>query len=171
MLPAIRKRRSHRAYQDKPVEKEKLDEILFAAMCSPSAYHKNPWEFVIVKKQETKELLSEATDYAGFAKNAPLIIAIIADENNAFRWIEDCSIAAAHIYLEATNQKLGTCMIQITGMETPDGNDSEEYVRKVLNIPNSHRVHCLMPIGYPAGNIPEHSEAKFVREKVYEESR
>ena len=170
MLDAIRKRRSHRKYSTKPVENEKINEILFAAMCSPSAHHKDPWHFIVVKNKEMKDKLSMATNYAAFAKDAPVIIVITADKDIAYRLVEDASIAGAHIYLETTNQKLGTCWVQVMGMETLQGTDSETYVREILKIPSNQSVLCFMPIGYPAEDIPEHGDVRMVKEKIHEET-
>lgn len=169
MLNAIKKRRSYRKFKKNDLDKEKLDTILLSAMSAPSAYHRNPWHFIVVKNEEIRMKLSRATNYANFAKDAPAIIVICGDEPKSDRWIEDCAIAGAHIYLETTNQKLGTCMIQILGMVTPDGQGSEEYVKKLLNIPDTIRVLVMMPIGYPDEKLEEHDESKFAKEKVHDE--
>lgn len=50
MLKAIKKRRSVREYLPKEVEKEKLDEILKAAMFSPTAHNRRSWEFAVVRE-------------------------------------------------------------------------------------------------------------------------
>src|SRR5512136_3176720 len=113
MLEVIRQRRSVRSYLKKNVEKEKLHEVLKAAMFSPTARNLRPWEFIIVTEDETKERLSHATPYASFAKDAPVVIVICYDTGKARRFKEDCSICAENIWLEATNQGLGTCFIQI----------------------------------------------------------
>lgn len=168
MLSAIKKRRSHRAYLDRQIEEEKMKEILLSAMSSPSGYNRRPWEFVIVKKEEMKNALSRASNYATFAKQAPVIIVLTAQEDQM--WVEDAAIAASHIYLEATNQRLGTCWIQIHGMETPEGENSETYVKELLGIPKSQRVLCIMPIGYESDKLPEHDRTKYIEEKIHLES-
>lgn len=169
MLEVIRKRRSIRKYLPKEVEEEKTTEILKAAMFSPSANHKRPWEFIVVKKQETKEKLALSTRWSSFAADAPLVIVIVADEQKSREWLEDASIVAEHIYLEVTNQGLGTCWIQIWDSKTPDDGNAEEYVKNLLRIPSQFRVVCLMPIGYPAEKLPEHQEEEYEEEKVHRE--
>ena len=169
MIEAIKKRRSIRRYTDQAVEKEKVDEILNAAMCSPSAYHRNPWEFIVVKKGSTLEKLSKSTNYASFVSKSPVIIVVTANEPHAYRWLEDSSIAAEHIYLEATNQDLGSCWVQIHGMETPNGIDSEEYARDILKVPTDYRILCIMTLGYPAEDLPEHDESEFDKSKIHTE--
>lgn len=169
MIETISKRRSIRKYQTREVDEEKLTEILKAAMFAPSAMHRRPWEFVVIKDKQTKEKLGKATIYSDFAKDAPLIIVLCADETKDKRWIEDLSIAAAHIYLEATNQGLGTCFVQIRETKTPTGESGEEYVRKIIGAPTSIRILCLMPIGYPAEEKEEHQDSEFEKSKIHEE--
>ncbi len=169
MLEAIRKRRSVRKYQARDIEPEKLNEILRAAMFSPSGHHCRSWEFVVVKNQKTKESLSLATPYSSFTKDASIIIALCANDHLDPLWIENLSIAAAYIYLETTNQGLGTCFIQIRGAKTTDGQDSEQYVRKIIKAPNNIRILCLLPLGYPNEQKEEHQEKEFEKSKIHEE--
>ena len=56
---AILTRRSVRKYKKEPVKEEDLKVILEAARQAPSAGNKQPWEFVVVKDQETKTKLAE----------------------------------------------------------------------------------------------------------------
>ena len=46
-MDAIFKRISVRKYQDRPVEEEKIQQILRAAMAAPSAKNQQPWEFLV----------------------------------------------------------------------------------------------------------------------------
>ena len=169
MLEAIRKRRSIRKYKKKDIEAYKLKEILKAAMFSPSAMHRKPWEFIIVKDQEIKDKLSKATPWSDFVKDAPLVLIIAAREENSNWWMEDCSIAAEAIYLEATNQALGTCFCQIANSKSLVAKDSEQYVREIIQAPKDLRILCLMPIGYPDEEKPKHSDEEFYEEKVHYE--
>ena len=54
---------SIRRYQDRPVEPEKTEAILRAAMQAPSAANQQPWEFYVVTNKETLKSLSEASIY------------------------------------------------------------------------------------------------------------
>ena len=47
-MDAIFTRTSVRSYEDKPVEAEKIQKILRAAMAAPSAMNQQPWEFYVV---------------------------------------------------------------------------------------------------------------------------
>lgn len=167
MLEVIKTRRSIRNYQKKPIEEKKLNEILKAAMFSPSARHTRAWEFIVVKDQATKDKLAATKDGSTFANKAPAVLVICSQEFDY--WVEDASIVGANIYLEATNQGLGTCWIQIRGSQRSDGSSAEEYVKKLLKIPKDIRVLCLMPIGYPAEKLSKHSDEEFDKEKIREE--
>jgi nitroreductase len=170
MIEAIRKRRSIRKFLSKPVEEQKVKEILKAAMYSPSAMHRRPWHFIVVRRQEIKDKLAKATPWCSFVKDAPVVIVVAAKPGLLSRfWIEDCSIAAENIYLEATNQGLSTCFCQILGAKTAWLKDSETYVKEVLDTPKSVRILCLMPLGYPAEKKPPHTEKEFDKEKLHYE--
>ena len=51
-MNSIFHRISVRKYEDKPVEKEKIMEILKAGMQAPSACNQEPWEFYVVTDKE-----------------------------------------------------------------------------------------------------------------------
>ena len=57
----IYKRVSIRKYQDKPVEREKTEAMLRAAMQAPSAVNQQPWEFYVVTNREKLEALSQVS--------------------------------------------------------------------------------------------------------------
>jgi nitroreductase len=168
MIEAIRKRRSIRAYKPKAVEEEKIREILKAAMFSPTAWDTRAWEFILVNDAKIKKALSEATPYASYVKDAPVVIVICYDIQRGRRFKEDASICAEHIHLEAVNQGLGSCFTQIADAEGPHGN-AEAYVKEVLGIPDNYRVQCMMPIGYPAVELPEHSDSEYNEGKIHYE--
>jgi nitroreductase len=169
MLEAIQKRRSIRKYQKKEIEQGKLDEILKAAMYSPTAMNKRSWEFIVVKDQKMKNRLSKATPWCDFAKDAPVVLIIAAYDDSLSWWIEDCSIAAEAIYLEAQNQGLGTCFCQVIGTKSTSKEDSEKFIRQLIHAPENLRILCMMPLGYPAEKMPAHSEKQFDRKKIHYE--
>jgi nitroreductase len=169
MLDIIKSRRSIRKFKTRDVEPKKLEEILKAAMYSPSAMRGRPWEFIVVRDNETKNKISKATPWIGFVKDAPVLLIIGAKESKLIKniWIEDCSIAAENIYLETANQGLGTCFCQVLGSKNILLQDGEESIKKLLNVPKDLRILCVMPIGYPDEVKPEHSEKEFDKNKIH----
>jgi len=166
IIEAIRKRRSIRAFKDKPVEKEKIEAILKAAQFAPLANHQNPWHFWVVKNKEVLEKLAQSTPWGSFIAQAPVAIIVGADQDLSSEWLEDASIVGAHIYLETTNQGLGTCWVQARGAKTPHGEDSEEYIRNLLNISESFRLVAIFPIGYPNEKKAPHSDQDYRKDKI-----
>ena len=168
MLEVIRKRRSIRSYTDSEVEAEKLNEILKAAMFAPSSRGRRAWEFIVVRSDETKKALSDATPYAFFVKDAPVAIVICYDIDAGRRFKEDASICAEHIHLEAVNQGLASCFVQVADATGSHG-DAEDYVKQLLKIPDRYRVQCMMPIGYPGEAQSEHLDSENEESKIHTE--
>ena len=54
------KRRSCRAYQDKPVAREDLLKIVEAGRLTPSGCNAQPWKFIVVDEPEARERLRGA---------------------------------------------------------------------------------------------------------------
>ena len=73
-MNSIFHRISVRKYEDRPVEKEKIMEILRAGMQAPSACNQQPWEFYLVTDKEKIRELSKVTPYTGCAAEAPVVI-------------------------------------------------------------------------------------------------
>jgi F420 biosynthesis protein FbiB-like protein len=55
----LRNRRSVRTYQDRPVERALLEQMLEAARWAPSPHGRQPWRFVVLTGQEPKQRLAE----------------------------------------------------------------------------------------------------------------
>lgn len=167
MLNVIRTRRSHRRFLKKDVENEKIDDLLRAAFYAPTSKSLKPCEFIIVKDVKFREDLSKASRYSKFVNGAPVIIVVCYDGAKNRRFKEDSSIAAAHISLEAENQGLATCFVQIVEAYEGDVGNSEDYVKKLLDVPENYRVLCLLPIGYPDGQLSPKTDAEFDRNRVH----
>ena len=146
-MEEIFKRRSIRHYLDKPVEEEKINEILKAAMASPSAKNERPWEFYVIANKEILLKLSTATPYAHPISEAPLGIAMFTRKDTACPCFQDidCGIASENILLEATHLGLGAVMIGVAPTE-----ERERAVEEILQAPASLRAFALFSIGYPA---------------------
>jgi len=55
VLNLLKSRRSIRKYKQQPIEEEKIEKCLEAARWAPSAMNRQPWEFIIVKKENTRK--------------------------------------------------------------------------------------------------------------------
>ena len=61
VLDNIATRTSIRDYDGKPVEKEKVEKMLRAAMSAPTAMNRQPWHFIVVDRRSVLDALSEPT--------------------------------------------------------------------------------------------------------------
>ena len=167
-MPLIRKRRSIRAFQDRPVAKEKVDLILEAALRSPSSRGNNPWHFVVVTEKPMLAALSQAKPHgASFLKDAPLGIVVCADASKSDVWVEDCSIAAILIQLAAESLELGSCWIQFRERRQGEARTSEEYIAEQLQLPAGMKVLAAVAIGTPAESKKPRPAEELLRERVH----
>ena len=146
VIESIRKRYSCRAYQDKGVEQEKLDEIFEAARLAPSAKNFQDWRFVVVTDKATRHQLAKAASNQMFLENAGVVIVACSNMDYVMRCGQaigpiDVAIALEHIALQAAQLELATCWI---------GSFYPEKVRAILGIPADIAVIELMAVGYPA---------------------
>ncbi|ASJ07289.1 nitroreductase family protein [Thermococcus pacificus] len=162
----LRRRRSVRRFQDKPVPEELVEKLLEAAFLSPSSFNKRPWHFIVVDDKEKLKALSKAKLGASGLATAPLAIVITADESRSDVWIEDASIAAEHIHLASFALGLSSFWVQIRNRVHSEDKTAEDYVRELLNIPENYRVLCIIGIGYPAEKKPPHGDEVFEWEKA-----
>jgi nitroreductase len=166
----IQERRSIRKYLDKPVEPEKIDLLVEAALRSPSSMGRNPWEFIVVTDRGLLEKLSFAkTLGSGFLKNTPLAIIVCADPTKSDVWVEDTSIASIFIHLAAGSLGLGSCWIQIRERMHNDTLSSEAYISKLLGIPAGVKVEAMIAAGYPDETKPPHRKEALHYHKVHRE--
>jgi len=166
MLSLIKQRRSIRIFQDRKVEKTKIDQIVQAALLSPSSKNNNPWKFILVDDKELLVELSDAKeDGSQFLAKAPLAVVLLADPEQSDVWIEDTSIATTLLIMAAQDLDLGSCWIQIRERKHSERVSSEEFIKNLLGIPKNLRVLCMVAIGYPC---EEKTEKKIEERKLDE---
>ncbi|HIJ51741.1 MAG TPA: nitroreductase [Planctomycetes bacterium] len=151
VLEAIGRRYSCRAYQDKPIEQDKLDSVFEAARLAPSAKNTQDWRFVVVTDKETKRRVAETTNRPEVFEKAGAIIAACSNSDEVMRCGQaigpiDVAIALEHIALQAAELGLATCWI---------GSFFTDKAREILDIPADVAIIELMAIGYPADSKKE----------------
>lgn len=169
MIGLLRKRRSIRKFKNIPVEKDKIDNLVKAALLSPSSRHINPWEFIVITQNDLIEKLSLSKEHgSAFLKNAPLAVVVCAKPDKSDVWVEDTSIASIIIQLEAENLGLGTCWVQIRNRKHNKNESSENYVKDLLNLPGCYSVESVIAVGYPAEEKSAYDLENLQYEKVYQ---
>lgn len=151
-MNAIFTRTSVRKFEDRPVEKEKIEKLLQAGFVAPSAGNQQPWEFYVVTKRETIEALAKTSPYAGAAAKAPVVLVIAARKDVIFPGITDidCAIATENLWLELEELGLGGVMMAVAPVP-----ERMEAVGKILHLPDNQYAFALLPFGYPVGKKPQ----------------
>lgn len=155
VIENIMTRASVRKYLDKPVETEKINTMLRAAMAAPSAVNKQPWHFVVVTERALLDALGEANPHAGMIKQAPLAIVVCGDMSKALEgtakdyWVQDCSAATENLLLAAHGLGLGAVWTGTYPLQ-----ERCEAVQKALDLPSDLVPLNTLVIGYPEGDTP-----------------
>lgn len=146
LLELMQARYSLRKYTQTPVEEEKLQRILQAGACAPTAKNRQPQHIYVLKSQKALETIRGIT---ACAFDAPVVLLICGDVREG--WVNpfnqrnatemDCSIINTHMMLEAQSLGLGSCWVCWF--------DTEE-VKKQFALPDNHEPFALLPLGYPA---------------------
>ncbi|MBR3603918.1 MAG: nitroreductase family protein [Elusimicrobiaceae bacterium] len=150
-------RRSIRKYADKPVEREKINACLQAALLAPSACNSQPWHYIViddpkVKEDFCKEVFTGVYGMSKWAEKAPVLVAVVSDRGNFtsrignfFRrtefYLVDQGISGEHFVLRAHDLGLGTCWI---------GWLNSDKAEKFFKLPKGKKIEHLISVGYPA---------------------
>jgi nitroreductase len=166
-IDLLRQRRSIRKFLDKPIEREKVNELIEAALRSPSSRGLNPWQFIIVDNKTLLETLSASKQHgSSFLKGAPLAIIVCADDS-VETWVEDCSIASILIQLSAESMGLKSCWIQIRDRQHDRLTSSREFIAEHVNLPANINVEAIIAIGYSDEVKQPHTLEKLQFEKIW----
>ena len=157
MIKAIAGRKSTRKYNSTHVEDEKILQLLESARLAPSGKNTQPWNFIIVRSEETKDKIIKADNNQQWMKTAPVFIVCVADircrikdgreiyldEDSGLpelkQIIRDTAIAIEHILLEAENIGLSSCWTAWF---------SQKDIRPIMDIPDDKYVVGVITIGY-----------------------
>ena len=156
-LETIFSRRSIRKYTDQPVELEKLELLLKAAMAAPSAMNCKPWEFVLVTDPEKLAQFRKRLLFGD--RNAPAAIVVCGNPglsaNPAAKlfWVQDCSAATENILIAAVGLGLGTVWIGVHPVAK-----FVKTVRSIVSIPKNVTPLCIVYVGYPLDGKPTRTQ-------------
>ena len=137
---------SIRKYEDKPVEKEKILQILKAGMQAPSACNQQPWEFYVVENREVLKQLGESSPFSAPAGKAPVaIVTAYREECDLPEFAQiDMSIMMENLWLAADEIGLGGVWLGVAPRE-----ERMKDVEKIVGIPAGQRAFGVFALGYP----------------------
>jgi len=161
-IKEILNRRSVREFKSDEVSEEDLLEIIKAGQFAPTAHNTKVVEFIVVKNQKTKDRIFEIVGQE-YVKTAPVLIVPIIDETKSICPVEDISVASENIFLQATALGLGSVWKNL-------GREWQIAIKNILNIPDTHLVINIIPIGYPKLNPTPHTDSEFSQSKIHPET-
>jgi nitroreductase len=161
-------RRSVRQYTDELLLPHEVEQIMKAALMSPTSKNSRSWQFILVEDREMlKNLALCKPSTASFIAQCALAVVVTTDPLLSEAPVEDAAIVATYIQLQAEDLGLGTCWCQIKGRETAAGYDSEHYVKDLLDIPQHLFIGCIIAIGHKARVPKPHDEEALQWEKLH----
>lgn len=162
-LKLAHERYSCRSLSSAPVEEEKIDRILEAALAAPTAKNQQPFRIWVLRSAEAKAAAAEAAKFP-FVKQAPVIFVIgsVADEAFVRKFDGknyadiDAAIVATHMMLEVKDLGLGTTWVGFM--------DPEKLYEAVPDMRGKELV-ALFAVGYPAADAVPAERHFLSREK------
>ena len=140
-LEMLYTRRSVRSYTDKQISNDIVQKIVRAGRLAASAINHQPIHIVIVEDTELKKRLAHTTDFGKFIKQASVCLVLVSNDTKYY--LEDGSACAQNILLAARYFGIGSCWV------AGDKKTYAEKIVKLVEMPASYKLICLIPLGYP----------------------
>ena len=149
---------------------EDLKSLLKAALLAPSSMGKRPVECIVVRDRETIARLKTYKKHGTTAlESAPLAIVVAADAKKSDVWVEDASIAATFLQVEAEALGLGSNWIQLRRRESAT-EPSETAFRRELGLPDHYGVLCVIAVGHKAEDKKAYTDDDLDFTKIHYET-
>ena len=149
-------RKSIRKYQDRPVEEEKIKEMLEAAILAPSWKNYQTSRYYVAQSKDARNQVAAALPEfnQNNVKNAPVLIvttvvlnrvgfnrdgSTVNELGNGWGYY-DCGLHNANLLLKAAELGLGTLVMGIRDADA---------LKAVLSIPENEAVVSVISVGYP----------------------
>ena len=163
-MDSIWKRRSIRKFEDRPVEREKLERILRAGMQSPTAKDSRCWEFLVVTGPEARQAVSEMSEYAMCAAKAAALIIPLANLQRVDPaedwWVQDLAAATQTMLLQIEEEGLGATWLGMYPRKARTG-----ALRAYFQLPEHIMPFAVIALGYKARE--KEPEDRWDPEKVH----
>lgn len=159
-------RYSVKGFDGKPVEPEKLQQILEAGNAAPTAKNNQPQRIYVLQSEEA---LEKARALTPCTYHASTVLLFTYNRDEVFLYpgaemvssgAEDVSIVATHIMLEAQDLGVGSCWVNFF---------EPAKAKELFALPENEVPVLLMPLGYPAegiGPLANHTSKKALDQTV-----
>lgn len=171
----IQKRRTTRAFRDRPVPREVIEQALLAAGSAPSGAHRQPWQFVVVSDPVLKHDIRVAAEEAEaefyqnapgdwlqalaplgtdqhkpYLETAPYLIAVFSER---YQLAADGSRSHNYYVTESVGIATGFLIAALhhAGLSTLTHTPSPmAFLNRILKRGDNERPFLLLVVGYPA---------------------
>jgi nitroreductase len=149
-IDCIKSRRSIRKFLPNKIPEPVLYEILDAANAAPCAGNLQCWRFLIIEKEDAKKIIAKSALDQDWIATAPVVVIVLSD-SKALKGeygergekcydSQNAALAIENLMLAAWNFGIGSTFV---------GAFTEAKLRKEFRIPDSIKVHAVIPLGYP----------------------
>jgi FMN reductase [NAD(P)H] len=161
---AIARRKSVRAYLDRPVSADYVEKVVEAGRWAPNA---GPFHMTVLRRPELKQRLNDAAHTAMMASSlervrmraalpgyqplygAPVVIMVSGPADGPFTPM-NCALAAGNMVLQATELGLASCFVI-----TPGGAlNSDPALAQEAGVPEGYAFQCAVLLGHSAASDP-----------------
>jgi nitroreductase len=150
IMDAIRRRRTIRFYEQRPVGRDTLRELVDAARFAPSGGNVQPLEFVLVDDKEVVPRVFATLAWAGGVKprrdppegKRPVayVVVLLNRQVRASGGQHDAAAAIENLLLAAWEKGIGSCWL---------GSVKRDELRGILAIPEHLEIDSVVSLGYP----------------------
>lgn len=149
----IKSRRTIRKFSEKPLSANQLTSYVDAARLAPSAANLQPLKYIAVQSKQMADKMFPLLKWAGYLapkynptenERPAAYIVVCADRDISQKGYDmDVGAAVENIILTALADGVGACWI---------GSIDREEIAKLLGIPQTFYVSCVVALGYPKEN-------------------
>lgn len=150
-------RHSIRTYSDKNIELDILKDCVDIARTTPTACNRQPNKtYIITQKELIKKIVNIQGGGRGFAENANKLLIItsnvsVFNSNEVFEALKSGGMYAMNLLYALHSKRIGVCPL-----EWSENIKNDNYLRKLINIPDNEEIIIIYACGYPT------SEFKYV---------
>jgi nitroreductase len=163
-ITAIRQRRTVRKFEQKPVSREVLAQIVDCARLAPQGANLQPMKYVAVNDPEQVRKINQMVRWAAYIAPAgnpqqheqpAAYVALVVDTDiKKTGYDVDAGAAGATLILAAQALGLGSCWL---------GNIDRDDISALLNLRPGYVLHTMVALGYPAESPAAFDEAGSIR--------
>lgn len=158
LVNLIMNRRSHRKYLNKNISDDIIKNIINCGRSAPFGGKPKPdcqvTEYIIIKDKVVKEKLTLNYADRQFIKNAPVIIAILANKSNDSKYEEyvlSSALSIENMIIAAESFGIGSCVLSCF-INYQKHIEDKRISREILNLPDNIELVALLALGYKDDN-------------------